>query len=80
MAWKKKSEKVTNTPVSPVMVRVTNKVMTRREVPLIDGSSLHLGAWHNKSTAHISEPIDQVLLSPAVLKMAKRGELSIEEV
>lgn len=80
MAAKKKVEVITAAPVSPVMVRITNKVMSRREIPLIDGRSLHLGAWHNKSTAHISEPIDKVLLSPAVIKMAKRGEISIEEV
>jgi hypothetical protein len=83
MAYKKRTFDVTTVipAAEPVaMVRVTNMKMSRREIPLIDGSSIHLGAWHNKSTVHISEPIEKNSLPPAVFKMASRGEICIEEV
>jgi hypothetical protein len=82
MAAKKKVAKAAPVEESPqvVMVKITNMTNGRREVPLLDGSSIHLGAWHNKKLAHISKPIEKSALPPVVFKMAQRGTVAIEEV
>jgi len=63
-----------------LMVRLINKQGQRKEVHLIDGRCVHLGKFHPQKKNHISDPLEKSLLPPAVLDMAKRGNLIIEEV
>jgi|GEM_PF-4918573 len=95
MALKKKSNDSPEAPgvapiskPAPVMFRVTNKRRQPQEIPLIDGTTIRLGAWHPQKTDHISAPIPAeklLLVKPdgkdgIITKMKKRGEIDIEEV
>jgi hypothetical protein len=76
------------TPSAPRMVRLVNKGKEILDITLKDGSNVRLAAWVPRGgTRHISEPIlrsdaplvDAAGNATAIAKMARRGEIEIQE-